>query len=47
MQCVAPVASVVHSLTTDEVIPWGDDAVMTVHYFAEDSTYGLQACDGR
>lgn len=42
-----PVLVVAHSLTTDEVIPWGDDAVITIHYFAEDSSYGLQACDGR
>jgi fascin 1/2 len=34
------------ALTTDEVIPWGDDAVLSVVFFDAESTYGLQACNG-
>ena len=33
------------SLTTDEEIPWGDDAVLEIQFF-EDGTYGLRACNG-
>jgi fascin 1/2 len=32
-------------LTTDEITPWGDDAVLSVIFF-ENGTYGLQACNG-
>jgi fascin 1/2 len=34
------------SLTTDEDIPWGDDALITL-VFNDDGRYSLQACDGR
>lgn len=33
-------------LTTDEVIPWGADATINIHFFDE-GKYGLVACDGR
>jgi len=33
------------ALTTDEVIPWGDDAVVSIVFF-ENGCYGLQACNG-
>jgi len=35
------------SLTTDEEIPWGEDATINLTYFLESGTYGLQASDGR
>jgi fascin 1/2 len=33
------------ALTTDEITPWGDDAVLSVIFF-ENGSYGLQACNG-
>jgi len=33
-------------MTTDEPIPWGADATITLHFF-EEGKYGLQTCDGR
>jgi fascin 1/2 len=33
-------------LCTDEVIPWGDDATITIHFFDDDGTYGLISADG-
>jgi len=34
------------SLTTDEQIPWGDDAVLSVAFFEADGSYGIQSADG-
>jgi fascin 1/2 len=34
------------ALTTDEIIPWGDDAVLGVEFFASTGTYGLTSCTG-
>lgn len=34
------------SLSTDEVVPWGDDATITVQFFGEDGTYGLVTSKG-
>ena len=34
------------SFTTDEDIPWGDDALITL-VFNEDGRYSLESCDGR
>jgi fascin 1/2 len=33
-------------LCTDELIPWGDDATITLHFFGEDGTYGLVSAEG-
>jgi hypothetical protein len=35
------------SFTTDEETPWGDDATITIVFFDDSGTYGLQSCDGR
>jgi len=35
------------SFTTDEDTPWGDDATITIVFFEDSGTYGLQSCDGR
>jgi len=35
------------SLCTDEIIPWGDDATITLVFFSDTGTYGLETCDGR
>ena len=34
------------SFATDEIVPWGDDATITIHYNSDDGTYGLVASDG-
>jgi fascin 1/2 len=34
------------SLSTDEIVPWGDDATITVQFFGEDGTYGLVTSNG-
>lgn len=34
------------SFSTDEIVPWGDDATVTVQFFSEDGTYGLMASNG-
>lgn len=34
------------TLSVDEDVPWGDDAMISFLFF-EDGTYGLQACNGR
>ena len=34
------------ALSTDEDIPWGDDAVLTIVYFPE-GKYGIQASNGK
>lgn len=34
-------------LCTDEVIPWGDDATMMLHFFDENGTYGLVTSNGK
>lgn len=34
------------ALTTDEVIPWGDDAVLGIYFFESNGTYGITACNG-
>lgn len=33
-------------LTTDEIVPWGDDALITLHFF-EEGKYAFQACNGK
>lgn len=33
-------------LCTDEIIPWGDDATITLHFFSDSGTYGLVSCEG-
>lgn len=35
------------TLTCDEMIPWGDDALITLVFFEADGKYALQASDGR
>lgn len=35
-----------NQLCTDELIPWGDDATITMHFFSEDGTYGLVSAEG-
>jgi len=35
------------SFTTDELIPWGDDATITLKFFDREGTYGLVSSDGR
>ena len=35
------------SFATDEVVPWGEDATITLSFNAEDGTYGLVAADGQ
>jgi len=32
---------------TDEVVPWGDDATVTLQFNDEDGTYGLVTCEGQ
>jgi len=32
---------------TDEIVPWGDDATVTIHFNDEDGTYGLVTCEGK
>jgi fascin 1/2 len=34
------------ALTTDEIIPWGDDAVLGLEFFESTGTYGVTACTG-
>jgi len=34
-------------LTTDEVVPWGDDALITLHFSKENGTYSIQASNGQ
>lgn len=34
------------TLTTDELIPWGEDATITLEFFDDDGTYGLVASNG-
>jgi fascin 1/2 len=34
------------SFATDEIVPWGEDATITLHFNTEDGTYGLVAADG-
>lgn len=34
------------SFATDEIVPWGEDATITLHFNDEDGTYGLVAADG-
>lgn len=35
------------SLTIDERVPWGDDATITLVFFDDDGSYGLQASNGK
>jgi len=35
------------ALCTDELIPWGDDATITLHFFSENGTYGLISSTGQ
>lgn len=35
------------SFATDEIVPWGEDATITIHFNDEDGTYGLVAADGK
>jgi fascin 1/2 len=46
-KCYMHLADDGSSLTTDEVIPWGDDATITMHFFDDDGTYGLVAANGK
>lgn len=34
------------ALTTDEIIPWGEDAVLELEFFDADGTYGLKGSNG-
>jgi len=33
-------------LSTDEIIPWGDDAVLTLHFNKDNGTYSVRSCRG-
>lgn len=35
------------SLTTDEIIPWGADAVLELEFFDSDGTYGIKGSNGK
>jgi len=35
-----------NALTTDELVPWGDDATITMHFFDKSGCYGLIASNG-
>jgi len=35
-----------NQFTTDELVPWGDDATITMHFFDANGTYGLVAASG-
>lgn len=35
-----------NQMCTNELIPWGEDATVTLHFFADDGTYGLIASNG-
>lgn len=35
------------SLTTDEIIPWGADAVLGLEFFDSDGTYGIKGSNGK
>jgi len=35
------------SFSTDEIVPWGDDATVTLHFNDENGTYSLVTCEGQ